>query len=406
MMGQHRIGIVGAGPAGIMAALEAARLGARVSLFDTNAVVGRKLLVTGNGRCNITNAHAAPEKYACADRAFLQAAFARFGHDETVARLRELGVLTYATPDGWLYPLSESAATVAETLAAALDGAGVEFRLQTKVADIRPERGGIALAIGGGPHAEPFDRVILACGGKAYPALGSTGSLFPILERLGHTAAPVYPALAPLTADVKRLHKLQGVRLDAGLTLREGERILGEAEGNVMFTQTGFSGPAAMDLSHLVSARPGGGLTLHINLLRCHRDALDDLIARKRREPVPVRVVLGAVLPEKIPPVAMGIAGIAADARLSDVSDAELARLMDTLTALTARVTGTRGFQFAQVSTGGIPVSEVAPQTMASRIVTGLHFAGEVMDVVGPCGGYNLQWAWTSGAIAGAGAAA
>jgi len=119
-----------------------------------------------------------------------------------------------------------------------------------------------------------------------------------------------------------------------------------------------------------------------------------------------VRVVLGAVLPEKIPPVAMGIAEIAADARLSDVSDAELARLMDALTALTARVTGTRGFQFAQVSTGGIPVSEVEPQTMASRIVPGLHFAGEVMDVVGPCGGYNLQWAWTSGAIAGAGAAA
>lgn len=401
---QH-IGIVGAGPAGIMAALEAARLGARVTLFDTNDVVGRKILVTGNGRCNITNVHAAPEKYVCADREFLRAAFARFGHAETVARLREIGVLTFAMPDGWCYPLSESAATVAETLAAALDAAGVELRLQTRVAGIGADKRGIALSIGGGPHGETFDRVVVACGGKAYPALGSTGSLFPALERLGHTVAPIHPALAPLAADVKRLHRLQGARLDVGVTLREGNRILGETAGNLMFTQTGFSGPAAMDLSHLVSARPGADLTLSIDLLHFHRAALEDLVARKRKDAVPVRVILGAVLPDKVPPVALSLAKLSSAARMSDLSDAEWARLMDILGHLTAKVTGTRGFQFAQVSTGGIPVSEVDPATMASRRVPGLHFAGEVMDVIGPCGGYNLQWAWTSGAIAGAGAA-
>ena len=142
-----------------------------------------------------------------------------------------------------------------------------------------------------------------------------------------------------------------------------------------------------------------------MDLLHFHRAALEDLITRKRGEAIPVRVILGAVLPEKIPPVALGLAGISPDARLSDLSDAEWARLMGVLAHLTAKVTGTRGFQFAQVSTGGIPVSEVDPATMASRIVPGLHFAGEVMDVIGPCGGYNLQWAWTSGAVAGAGAA-
>lgn len=405
MSKQRHVGIIGAGPAGIMAALEAARLGARVTLFDTNAVVGRKLLVTGNGRCNISNVHAAPDKYVCADRGFLRAAFARFGYAETAARLQELGVLIYATSDGWCYPLSESSATVADTLAAALELEGVELRLQTKVADIRPERSGIALAIGGGPHAETFGRVIVACGGKAYPSLGSAGSLFPILERLGHTIAPIRPALVPLTADVKRFHKLQGVRTDVGLMLVEGGRTIGEAAGNLMFTQTGFSGPAAMDLSHLVSARPGGDLTLEIDLLHFHGDALRDLVARKRSASIPLRIILGAVLPEKIPPVALAIAGIPPEARLSDVSDAELVRLLHALSHLTARVTGTRGFQFAQVSTGGIPVAQVEPSTMASRLVPGLHFAGEVIDVIGPCGGYNLQWAWTSGAIAGAGAA-
>lgn len=399
------IGIIGAGPAGIMAALEAARRGARVTLFDTNAVVGRKILVTGNGRCNITNVHAAPEKYTCADPAFLRAAFARCGYQETVARLRDLGILIYSTPDGWCYPLSESAANVAEILAAALELAGVEVRLQTKIADIRPERRGIALAIGGGPHTQTFDRVIVACGGKAYPALGSRGDLFPVLESLGHRIVPIRPALAPLTADIRRFHKLQGVRLDVALTLYDGDRVLGRTVGNMMFTEYGFSGPAAMDLAHLVSVRPGTYLTLEIDLLPSVKVALDELLARKRQEPFPVRVALGAILPQKLPPLVMSIAGMRPDARLSDVSDAELARLMETLTSLRATVTGTRGFQFAQVSTGGVPVGEVDPATMASRVVPCLHFAGEVLDVVGPCGGYNLQWAWTSGAIAGAGAA-
>lgn len=404
-MAQRHIAIVGAGPAGIMAALEAARRGARVTLFDTNAVVGRKILVTGNGRCNITNVHAAPEKYACSDPEFLRVAFSRFGHAETVARLRDLGILIFSTPDGWCYPLSESAANVAEALATALDLAGVETRLQTKIADIRPVGRGIALTVGGGPHTHTFDRVIVACGGKAYPALGSRGDLFPILESLGHRIVPIRPALAPLTADVRRFHKLQGVRLDVALTLYEGNRVIGQTVGNLMFTQYGFSGPAAMDLAHLVSARPGTYLTLEINMLPYVRAALEDLMARKSREPFPVRVALGAVLPEKIPPLVMSVAGVRADATLAGLSDAERARLMETLTGLKATVTGTRGFDFAQVSTGGVPLAEVDPATMASRIVPRLHFAGEVLDVVGPCGGYNLQWAWTSGAIAGAGAA-
>jgi len=404
-MARLHIGIVGAGPAGIMAALEAARRGARVTLFDTNATVGRKILVTGNGRCNITNVHAAPDKYACADPEFVRVAFARFGHRETVARLRDVGILIYSTPDGWCYPLSESAANVADILAAALELAGVETRLQTKIADIRPGPRGIGLAIGGGPHVQTFDRVIVACGGKAYPALGSRGDLFPVLESLGHRIVPIRPALAPLTADVKRFHKLQGVRLDVALTLYDGDRVLGRSMGNMMFTEYGFSGPAAMDLAHLVSARPGTYLTLEINLLPYVRAALEELLARKSREPFPVRVLLGAVLPQKIPPLVMAVAGVRPDARLTEITDAERARLMETLTCLKATVTGTRGFTFAQVSTGGVPLAEVDPTTMASRVVPHLYFAGEVLDVVGPCGGYNLQWAWTSGAIAGAGAA-
>jgi len=403
-MSRRRIGVVGAGPAGIMAALEAARQGVHVTLFDTNAIVGRKLLVTGNGRCNISNVHAAADCYTCDDRAFLETAFSLFGHAETIACLHELGIPTYATTDGWCYPLSNSAATVADALAAMLDNAGVDVRLKTKVANISPTDGKFALTVGGGPRTQSVDRVIVASGGKAYPALGSRGSLFPVLKNLGHAINPVRPALAPIVADVKHLYKLQGVRLDVGLTLFERGQVLGETVGNMMFTQFGFSGPAPMDLSHLVSAHLGEPLILSIDLLPYHRAELTGLFTRMRARPVPLRVILGSVLPPKIAPVIIPLAKLPADVRLKDLSQKDLDRLLHLLTHLKAKVKDTRGFKFAQISTGGVSVSEVEPRTMESRIMPGLYFAGEVLDVVGPCGGYNLQFAWTTGALAGRGA--
>jgi len=388
-----------------MAALEAARLGAQVTLFDMNATVGRKLLVTGNGRCNISNMRASPERYTCADPKFLETAFDLYGREMTLARLYDLGVPTYSTPDGWYYPLSDSAASVVEALAAMLELAGVDVRLQCKAVDIRRTADGFALTIGGPSHVCEVARLVVASGGKAYPALGSTGELFPILEQLGHTVVPIYPALVPITARVKQFHKLQGVRLDVGLSLWEGNQRLGETTGNVMFTQDGFSGPAAMDLSHLVSMRPAASLRLVIDLVALRQNEFLALIARLRGQPVPLRVVLGAVMPAKIPPVVLSLAGFDPQVKLPEISQKELNRLLYLVSHLEAEVTGTRSFKFAQLSTGGIPVTEVDPRTMESRLVHGLYFAGEVMDVIGPCGGFNLQWCWTSGALAGRGAA-
>ncbi|MBC7236586.1 MAG: aminoacetone oxidase family FAD-binding enzyme [Chloroflexi bacterium] len=401
----RRIGVVGAGPAGILAALEAAHLGARVLLFDTNPMIGRKLLVTGNGRCNISNVHATAAAYHCADARFLEMAFRRFGHPETVERLRELGILIYATPDGWCYPLSESAAAVADLFAAALELAGVEIRLKTKITALRPRGDGFTLEAGGPGQTYEVDRVVVATGGKAHPALGSKGEFFAVLEALGHTVLPIRPALVPLVADMRRLHKLQGVRLDAGLTLWEGERRLGHDVGNLLFTSTGLSGPAAMNLSYLVSARPHAPLTATIDLLAIHREALFALVACKRHEPWPLSALLGAVWPQKVPPVVLQLADLPAQVRMTELTDDALNRLFDLAGHIEVPIKGTRGFEQAQLSTGGVPVTEVHPETMASRIVPGLHLAGELLDVHGPCGGYNLQFAFTSGALAGRGAA-
>ncbi|MFO7916639.1 MAG: aminoacetone oxidase family FAD-binding enzyme [Anaerolineae bacterium] len=401
----RRIGIVGAGPAGMMAALEAARRGAEVLLFDTNPMVGRKLLVTGAGRCNISNRHVRAEAYACADSDFLEIAFERWGHDRTMERLAELGIATYATHDGWCYPLSDSAATVADAFAAMLDLAGVEIHLKTKVSDVRMATGCLILEVGGPSHTLTVDRVVVATGGKAYPALGSKGDFFPVLEHLGHRVVPVRPALAPVVADVRRLHKLEGVRLDVGLTLLQGDEVLGQTAGNMMFTDYGLSGPAAMDLSHLISTRPHTDLTLSIDLLHYTRDALLSLIARFRDEPVPLLVILGAVLPVKIPLVLIKMAGLSDDVTLDALGEGDLDDVLELAGHLIVSVKGTRGFEICQLSTGGVPVTEVEPTTMASQVVPHLHLAGEVLDVVGPCGGYNLQFAFTSGALAGAGAA-
>ena len=375
-------------------------------LFDSNAQVGRKLLVTGSGRCNISNRFASPQDYACAETAFVERVFSHYDSSKLLDYLRELGIPTHSTTDGWCYPLSDSAQTVVETLRAELEAQGVDTHLQTKISDIGRVRGGFSLVVGPAAHAHRVDRLIIASGGKAHPVLGSKGDLFPVLASLGHRTVPIRPALVSIEADVRRLQKLQGVRLDATLTLRERGRSLGVSTGNVLFTQYGLSGPAAMNLSYLVSARAGVGLELEIDLLGSKRGALLEWLAADRAQVLPLCVVLGACLPPKIPPVILGLLGMGRDVRLEDLSASDLQHALKLLGHLVVQVKGARGFDQAQVSTGGVSVTEVEPDTMASRRVPGLYLAGEVLDVVGPCGGYNLQFALSSGLIAGASAGA
>jgi len=394
------VAIVGAGASGTLAAIMAARNGARVTLYDTNARIGRKLLITGNGRCNLSNRAASAERYACGDRAALAAALNAFGVEPTLALLDELGIPTFATPDGWCYPLSESAASVADILAARLAELGVTSCLQTKVADLRPSGSGWQLALGGPDKWVGADRVIVACGGAAYPALGSKGELFTVLRRLGHTVLEPLAALAPITADVRRLHRLQGVRIDAHVSLWAGKELQGATYGNVMFTQYGFSGPAAMDLSHLVSRQQAAPLTLRLDLLGEYRSLLGQICTARPK--APLFLALAAFMPLRLAQALPELNGLPADASAAAYADPQIA---ERIGCIDVRVTGTRSLQEAQVSSGGVPLAEVEPTTMASRVREGLLLCGEVLDVVGPCGGYNLQWAWTSGVLAGTAAA-
>ncbi len=253
MPDKPKIAIIGAGPAGMMAALQAARAGAHILLFDGNPGVGRKLAVTGSGRCNITNSRIDPGRYASADGSLAARVLERFGYRELINFLKSIAVPVVAMPDGWCYPSSESAAAVVAAFAAALEIEGVEQHLGEKVSSFHRDGGGWQVT---GVADYGVDRLVIAAGGSAQPNLGSRGDCFPLLIRLGHKVLPSRPALAPVTADMRRLHKLQGVRMDVGLQLWQEGALLGESVGNAIFSQWGLNGPAAMDLSYLIGLRP------------------------------------------------------------------------------------------------------------------------------------------------------
>jgi len=402
-----RIAVIGAGASGMVAALQAAWNGANVTLFERNASVGRKLLVTGSGRCNLTNEGVKAARYACADSAWLETLLNRFGVEDLLSMLASIGIPVQKTSDGWYYPLSNSAQSVVGAFASALNLAGVTLTTQTQVTSLRVSGENITLRFLRDAQEQEgeFERVILSAGGKAYPSLGSRGEFFPLLERLGHTVLPKRPALAPVLADLGNLRLLQGVRLDAGVTLWNGSQRLAYTQGNLIFTEWGLNGPAVMDLSHLVSAHSGGGLELSLNVLAFFQEEFERLLVQQRTSSMPVRVFLGAFFPPKVALIFLKNANLPEDTPLGQLNDRALERLVETLKNTRLPVKGVRDFEYCQVSAGGVPVTEVDPQTLESRRVKNLYLTGETLDVVGPCGGFNLQYAFSSGAVAGKAAA-
>ena len=398
-----KIAVIGAGASGMVAALQAAWNGAAVTLFERNAAVGRKLLVTGSGRCNLTNDGVKAARYACADSAWMETLLNQFGVDDLLSMLASIGIPVQKTSDGWYYPLSNSAQSVVGAFASALNLAGVTLSTQTQVTSLRVSGENLTIRFSrdGQEQENEFERVILSAGGKAYPSLGSRGELFPLLERLGHTVLPKRPALAPVLADLGNLRPLQGVRLDVGVTLWKGSQRLAYTQGNLIFTEWGLNGPAVMDLSHLVSAHPGGGLELSLNILAFFQDEFEHLLAQHRTSSMLVRVFLGAFFPPKVALIFLKNANLPEDTPLGQMNDRAIDRLVEMLKDTRLPVKGVRDFEYCQVSAGGVPVSEVDPQTLESRRVKKLYLTGETLDVVGPCGGFNLQYAFSSGALAG-----
>ena len=396
------ITIVGGGAAGLAAAVFAAEAlgdGSRVLLLEKAPRVGRKLLATGNGTCNITNIHAACTAYHGHDAAFVRAALAAFSPDDAMRFFHRIGVCCTARENGRVYPLCEQASAVLDSLRAEAAAHGVTTRCDAAVTAIRRTADGFALTAD-----EPMrsKTVLIAAGGAAAPSLGGGTDGYTLLESLGHRRTPLFPAIVQLKTDTSLLRAVKGIRVDAAIALLRDGRVAAAHSGEILFTEYGLSGPAVMQISREAAdweRQKRGRFTAELNLLPdWDTDALlAELRHRRALAGRTLEDVLTGLLHKRVGQTVLRAAGVTPLSRAADsLTDRELAAIAAVLQRWEIRVEGTRGFGGAQVTAGGIATADFDPATMRSRLVPGLYAAGEVLDIDGDCGGYNLQWAWSS----------
>lgn len=393
--------IIGGGAAGLMAAVTAANTAdTRVLLFERQARVGRKLLATGNGRCNLTNLNAGPSHYHGEDPDFVRPALAALDVSGTLALFRELGLLTAPADEaGRVYPLSDSANSVLDVLRFALERENVELYAGAPVTAVRRQKNGFLVETE--ENRFSADRVIIACGGCAGSKLGGVADGYALLQALGHSRTALHPALTQITSDSPYPKTLKGVRAGAVITLERDGSVLGQSRGEVQFTEKGISGIAVFELSRLVSV--GGKCRAVLDFLPDF-DA-EELNIRFRQQAENRRTLSGeelltGVLHNKLGRTLCRAAGVAGKP-CGELTGDEIEHVAGLCKGFALHVTGTGGFDSAQVTAGGIRTSEFDPNTLESRVVPGLFACGEVLDIDGDCGGYNLQWAWSSGHLAG-----
>ena len=408
------IAIIGAGAAGLMAAIFAGRNapeGTKIVLLDGAKKIGAKILIAGGGRCNVTHDIVNTADYfGSTSNNTVKKILKSFSVKETTAFFNELGVELKREDTGKLFPTTDKARTVLDALLKAVHHAGVELRKESRVLKIqRDESGHFVIQI---DHATPLTakRIILATGGKALPDTGSDGFGYNLAKHLGHTVTDTWPALVPLVLQENHwLTTLSGITLDVELTLagKTGKALYKQA-GPMLLAHFGLTGPAAMDMSrHLRDYPDQAPRKLTANL--CPDLSFDKLnqtfLDQAKQNPTrSVSTMLQRRFPERFAEALLDrYLGIDFDLPLAHLNKEDRKALCHALTALPLPVDGDRGFKYAEVTAGGVPMVEVQTATMASKPCDGLHLCGEILDVDGRIGGYNFQWAWCTGRLAGLG---
>ena len=403
-----RVIVIGAGAAGMMAAIQAAKNGANVLLLEKTKQVGKKLSITGKGRCNITNAADIPEiiKNIPGNGKFLNSVLRAFNSTDVTNFFEELGVKTKVERGNRVFPMSDKASEVVEALINKMLSLGVEIQTNTKVTDIIATTDKI-VGVEIKNKIEPADAVILAVGGASYPATGSTGDGFDIAKKLGHTVTKILPALVPLETEETFVKDLQGLSLrNVKVTLLADDKRITEEFGEMLFTHFGVSGPIILTLSRKAAflLDEGKFVELSINLKpaltpeQVAARILRDFEKYKRKS---IRNGLVELLPNALIPVILDLAYIDEDKHIDSITQAERKRLIETLRDFRLTIKKTRPIAEAIVTAGGVSVKEINPKTMESKLIKGLFFAGEVIDIDGFTGGFNLQAAFSMGYAAG-----
>jgi len=412
-MTRHQVIVVGAGAAGLMAAGRAAELGGETLLLEKMNRPGRKLCITGKGRCNLTNVAPLSDFITRfgPNGQFLRQAFSRFFSAELVALFEELGVPTVTERGGRVFPVSGQAREVVDALVHWVRKRGVTLRTRSPVERLLVE-GGRVVGVQVSPNrVHRSDTVIIATGGASYPATGSTGDGYRLAQSVGHTIVPIRPALVPLETAGDIAPRLQGLSLrNVAVRVWVNGKKQAEAFGEMLFTHFGVSGPIILALSRQVvdALRSGQRVTLSIDLKlalderRLDARLLRDLDAHGKQQ---FHTLLKDLLPRKLIPVCIDLVGIPPNRDAHQITAQERERLRIWLKDFRLEVTGHRSFTEAIITAGGVDTREVDPRTMASRLAEGLYLAGEVLDVDGDTGGFNLQAAFSTGWLAGRAAA-
>lgn len=406
------VAVIGGGAAGLMAAYQAAHCGARVWLFERNPNLGRKILISGKGRCNLTNIKDIEGfiENIPGNGKFLYGALARFSNNDLIAFFENMGLNTKVERGGRVFPVTDRSLDVVKVLEKAVLDAGVSIKYKSRVKELIIEKSSIsAIKLFDMEDVFYCDSTVVATGGLSYPSTGSTGDGYELARQAGHTVTPLMPSLVPLITDEEWVKQLQGLTLkNVEVTFYLNGKKMNSIFGEMLFTHYGVSGPAILTLSRDVAAHLGEQVRLSINL----KPALDPVklgtrLERdfKRYERKLFKNALNDLLPKKMIPVFIRLCGIDPEKPVNQITREERQKIIDTFAGLSVTITGCRPRE-AIVTRGGVSVKEIDPKTMESRLVKGLFFAGEVIDVDGFTGGYNLQAAFSTGYLAGIHAAA
>ncbi|MCG3157238.1 MAG: hypothetical protein DKINENOH_03870 [bacterium] len=402
------LAIIGAGAAGLMAGIWAGRTQPEqeIVMLDGAAKLGAKILISGGGRCNVTHAQVETQDFCGSTPPAIAKVLRRFEVAQTVAFFRELGVELKQEESGKLFPVTDSARTVLQALLQAAQRSKVKLLHPRRVDSV--QRLAVGFLLRGSWGETAARRLVLATGGKSLPKTGSDGHGYAIAQALGHTLTPIQPALVPLL--LPRAHflcSLSGLTLPATLELRSatGKR-LKTITGSTLCTHFGLSGPAVLDMSrhYLAAQRAASGVTLQINWWPERSfEQLEQELQQPGRATVLAHLRRG--LPERLARGLCDEAGLAAETTGSELTRGQRFTLARLVTQMPLPITGDRGFNFAEVTAGGVPLRELHLQRMESRVCPGLFLCGEICDVDGRIGGFNFQWAWASGHVAGVSAA-
>ena len=404
----RHVAVIGGGAAGMMAAITSAREGARVTILEHKDRIGKKILSTGNGRCNFTNTYQTPACYRSDNRDFAWNIIQKFNVEKTISFFKELGIYP-KDRNGYLYPYSDQAAAILEVLQIEVAKLDICVMTEINVLDIQPVKKEIRITTD--KKTITADSVILACGSKAAPVTGSDGSGYQLAKLFGHRIVPVLPALVQLRCAEKFYKSISGVRVQGTVEIYADDIFLASDTGEIQLTNYGISGIPVFQVSRYAAKAlyKKQSVTAVLNFMPDMNKEEFLLFLQERITLCPYKTLdefFTGVFPKKLCELWIRLSRLPKEMRVSDLSGEQLEKLVLLIQHLRTHITETNSFEQAQICCGGVDTTEINPDTLESNYVPGIYFAGELLDVDGICGGYNLQWAWSSGFVAGKEAAA